>query len=77
MPKLPRVTSRRLLQALLRAGFYIHHQTGSHANLRRAGKPHLHVVVPRHGGDLAPKTIKSIIVQCELTVDEFVTLLGK
>jgi predicted RNA binding protein YcfA (HicA-like mRNA interferase family) len=77
MPRLPRVTPRKLLRALLRAGFYIHHQTGSHANLRHPEKSHLHVVVPRHSGDLAPKTIKSIIVQCELTVDEFVTLLGK
>jgi antitoxin HicB len=26
MPKLPRITSRKLLQVLVRAGFYIHHQ---------------------------------------------------
>lgn len=77
MPKLPRVTSRRLLQALLRGGFYIHHQTGSHANLRHRNKTHLHVVVPRHSRDLAPKTIKSIIVQCEMTVEELIALLGK
>jgi predicted RNA binding protein YcfA (HicA-like mRNA interferase family) len=75
MPKLPRINSRKLLQALLRAGFYVHHQTGSHANLRHHLKTHLHVVVPRYHGDLAPKTIKSIIVQAELTVEEFVTLL--
>lgn len=77
MPKLPRITSRRLLQVLLRAGFYIHHQTGSHANLRHRTKTHLHIVVPRHSGDLAPKTIKSIIVQAEMTVEEFVALLGQ
>jgi predicted RNA binding protein YcfA (HicA-like mRNA interferase family) len=75
MPKLPRITSRRLIRALLRAGFYVHHQTGSHVNLRRHDKAHLHVVVPQHSGDLAPKTIKSIIVQAEMTVEEFVALL--
>jgi predicted RNA binding protein YcfA (HicA-like mRNA interferase family) len=75
MPKLPRISSRKLLQALRRAGFYIHHQTGSHANLRHSTKTNLHVVVPRHGGDLAPKTIKSIITQAEMTVEEFVELL--
>jgi predicted RNA binding protein YcfA (HicA-like mRNA interferase family) len=75
MPKLPRITSKKLLQVLLKAGFYIHHQTGSHANLRHEVKAHLHVVVPRHGGDLAPKTTKSIIVQAEMTVEEFVALL--
>jgi predicted RNA binding protein YcfA (HicA-like mRNA interferase family) len=75
MPKLPRVTSRRLLQALLKAGFYIHHQTGSHVNLRHHVKQYLRIVVPQHARDLAPKTIKSILVQAELTVDELVALL--
>jgi predicted RNA binding protein YcfA (HicA-like mRNA interferase family) len=77
MPKLPRITSRKLLQVLLRAGFYIHHQTGSHANLRHGTKTHLHVVVPRHSGDLAPKTLKAIIVQAEMTPAEFSALLGR
>lgn len=75
MPKLSRISSRKLLQILLRAGFYIHHQTGSHANLRHHTKIHLHVVVPRHSGDLAPKTVKSIISQAEMTVEEFAELL--
>jgi predicted RNA binding protein YcfA (HicA-like mRNA interferase family) len=75
MPKLPRITSRRLIRALLRTGFYIHHQTGSHMNLRHHEKSHLHVVVPQHSGDLAPKTLKSIIIQAEMTVEEFVALL--
>jgi len=38
-------------------------------------KTHLHVVIPRHNGDLAPKTIKSVIVQAEMTVEELVSLL--
>lgn len=71
MARLPRVTAKRVLKALLRSGFYIHHQTGSHVNLRHHSKPHLHVVIPSHGGDLAPKTIKSILAQAELTVEEF------
>ena len=77
MPKLPRTNSTKLIRVLLRAGFYIHHQTGSHANLRHRLKTHLRVVVPRHSGDLAPKTLKSIITQCDLTLEEFVALLGK
>jgi predicted RNA binding protein YcfA (HicA-like mRNA interferase family) len=75
MPRLPRIGSRLLLQVPVRAGFYIHHQTGSHANLRHPEKDHLHVVVPRHRGDLAPKTLKSIIIQAEMTVEKFVELL--
>jgi len=61
--------------SITKAGFYIHHQTGSHVNLRNHDKAHLHVVVPQHSGDLALKTIKSIIVQAEMTVEEFVALL--
>ena len=60
---------------MLRADFYVHHQTGSHMNLRHHEKSHLHVVVPQHSGDLAPKTLKSIIIQAEMTVEEFVALL--
>ena len=71
MARLPRATSKRVLKALLRSGFYIHHQTGSHVNLRHHSKGHLHVVIPLHTGDLAPKTIKSILVQAELTVEKF------
>ena len=71
MPRLPRVTPKRVLSALLREGFYIHHQTGSQVNLRHHTKLHLHVVIPGHGGDLAPKTVKSILAQAELTIEEF------
>jgi predicted RNA binding protein YcfA (HicA-like mRNA interferase family) len=77
MPKLPRITSRKLLQVLSRAGFYIHHQTGSHANLRHRTNALLHIVVPCHNGDLALKTLKSIIIQSDMTVEEFVALLNQ
>ncbi|MBU2578912.1 type II toxin-antitoxin system HicA family toxin [Patescibacteria group bacterium] len=55
-------------------GVYIHHQTGSHANLRHKTKLHLHVVIPCHNKELAPKTLKSIIIQTELTIEEFINL---
>ena len=75
MPKLPRVSSRKLLRVLLRVGFREHHQTGSHINPQHPDKQHLHVVVPYHSGDLAPKTLKSILAQAELAVSEFIELL--
>jgi predicted RNA binding protein YcfA (HicA-like mRNA interferase family) len=77
MPKLPRLTPKNLLRVLLRAGFYVHHQTGSHANLRHATKEHLRIVVPRHGGELAPKTLKSILFQAEMTVEDLMSQMGK
>lgn len=75
MPKLPRLSSAKALKALLSNGFYVHHQTGSHVNLRHETKIHLHVVVPKHSRDLAPKTLASIISQAELTIPEFMELL--
>lgn len=75
MTKLPRTTPRKVLEALLRASFYVHHQTGSHINLRHKIKSDVHVVIPRHNRDLAPKTLKSIIKQSELKAEEFIKLL--
>jgi len=77
MPKLPRASAKRILDALLKAGFYIHHHTGSHANLRHHIKQYLHVVIPARNRDLAPKTIKSILIQAELTIEEFIEILKK
>ena len=75
MPKLPRVTPRKVVRALLRAGFYLHHQSGSHINLRHETNTYLHVVIAYHNKDLAPKTVRSIIAQAGLTVEEFKALL--
>jgi predicted RNA binding protein YcfA (HicA-like mRNA interferase family) len=75
MPPLPVLTARAVVRVLQRAGFRIHHQTGSHVHLRHPAKASLRVVVPFHGRDLAPKTLRSIIAQCEMTVEEFLALL--
>lgn len=75
MPKLPVITPRKLLKALLKSGFYIHHQSGSHINMRHRSKNHLHIVIPFHMRDLAPKTLKSILIQSEISIDELKSLL--
>lgn len=75
MPKLPVTTPRKLLKALLKVGFYIHHQSGSHVNLRHKDKTNLHTVIPIHSKDLAPKTLKTILVQSEISVQEIIDLL--
>jgi predicted RNA binding protein YcfA (HicA-like mRNA interferase family) len=75
-PRLPVLKPREVLRALLRAGFEIHHQAGSHAQLRHAQKPHLRVTVPRHDRfDLPLPVLKSILRQAELTVEEFLGYL--
>ena len=70
MPKLPRLSSDKLIKILLKLGFYIHHQRGSHINLRNIYKSHLHVVIPTNRKELAPKTFKSILTQAEITLRE-------
>jgi predicted RNA binding protein YcfA (HicA-like mRNA interferase family) len=75
-PALPVLRPKRVLRALLRAGFIIHHQTGSHAQLRHSERPHLRVTVPRHDRfDLPQGVLRSILRQAEMTVEEFLELL--
>lgn len=70
--KLPAVRPKKVIKALERGGFEVHHATGSHYILK---KEKLRVTVPYHRKDLKPGTLKSIIEQAGLTVDEFLDLL--
>ena len=72
MPRLPVIRPRELVGALEKAGFYQVRQKGSHLQLKRGN---LLVTVPMHGGDLNQGTLRSIIRQAHLTVDEFLDLL--
>jgi predicted RNA binding protein YcfA (HicA-like mRNA interferase family) len=73
MTKLPAISSRECIRALAKAGFYFVRQTGSHIVLRR-DEPLKQVVVPEHK-ELAAGTLRRIIRDAGLTVDEFVELL--
>jgi predicted RNA binding protein YcfA (HicA-like mRNA interferase family) len=75
-PRVPILKPREVLHALQKAGFEIHHQSGSHAQLKHPGKPHLRVTVPRHDRfDVPVPVLRSIIRQAGMTVDEFLELL--
>ena len=74
-PALPVVKAKAALRALERAGCYIHHSTGSHARLFHRTKPALRVTVPIHSRDLPMGTLKNILRQAGLSVDEFLKLL--
>lgn len=73
MSKLPRISSRECVNALLKTGFYVSRQTGSHINMRR-DDPYAKTVVPQRR-ELPTGTLRRIIRDAGLTVDEFVTLL--
>ena len=70
--KLPRdVSGAQTIRALHRLGFQLMRQTGSHARLAREGR---RVTVPLHGS-LAPGTLRSILRQVGITLDEFLAAL--
>ena len=70
-PRLPSLTARKVLRALRRAGFYIHHQTGSHATLKHPDDPTKRVTVPVHSRDLQRGTLLAIVKQAGMTTEEF------
>ena len=56
MAELPNLKPKQVVAALSKSGFYVHHQTGSHAILKsRDGK--FRVTVPMHGKDLKKGTL--------------------
>jgi predicted RNA binding protein YcfA (HicA-like mRNA interferase family) len=60
---------------LKRAGFFVHHVSGSHYVLKRLGAPALRVTLPWHNKDLKRGTLASIIEQSGHTTEEFLKLL--
>ena len=75
MAKLPIVKPKKVIAALQRAGFFIDHQTGSHARLIHQTEPQRRVSVPMHNKDLKRGTLKSILRQAELSVEDLIKLL--
>ena len=75
MTGIPVVTSRQLIRALLRAGFFVHHVRGSHHYLKHPDKPGLLVSVPFHNRDLKRGTLGAILRQAGMTIDELRNLL--
>ena len=74
MTRIPRVEGKDIVSALKRADFRISHIRGSHHYLRREGANL--VCVPVHSGAILDvKTLKSILEQAGLTIDELIELL--
>ena len=75
-PGLPAVNGRRVIRALQRAGFVVDRIAGSHHLLVHQDDPRLLVTVPMHAGrDIKAGTLRGIIRQAGLTVEEFRDLL--
>lgn len=74
MSRLPVVSGQAAIKALRRIGYEFDHQRGSHVTLRHTDPPHRRITIPDHD-ELAKGTLRAIIRQVGLTVDEFTALL--
>ncbi len=71
----PALRPTKVLNALLRAGFYIQRTKGSHHVLKHPDRPELRVTLPLHNSELKRKTLATIIEQAGYTPEEFIKLL--
>ena len=74
MSELPRISGRKVVAALSKAGYEFDRQKGSHIILRQSEYPHRRIVVPDHR-EIAKGTLRKIIRQAGLTVKGFKQLL--
>ena len=74
MSELPRISGREVIAVLSKIGYKKDRQKGSHIILRQISYPHRRVVVPDHR-EVAKGTLRKIIKQVGLTVEEFKRLL--
>ncbi len=74
MSKLPLISGREVVAALSKIGYQKDRQKGSHIVLRQIDYPHRRIVVPDHR-EIAKGTLRKIIKQAGLTVEEFIQLL--
>jgi predicted RNA binding protein YcfA (HicA-like mRNA interferase family) len=74
--KLPVVSGQDAARAFGRTGYEVDHQTGSHMILRHHDPPHRRLTVPNHA-ELAKGTLRALIREAGLTVEQFVDLLRR
>ncbi|HDH57576.1 MAG TPA: type II toxin-antitoxin system HicA family toxin [Bacteroidetes bacterium] len=73
MNMLPNISGKKCLKVLEKKGYYLKRQHGSHMILRR-DNPFSQIVVPDHK-ELDRGTLRAIIRQAGLSLDEFINLL--
>jgi predicted RNA binding protein YcfA (HicA-like mRNA interferase family) len=73
-PKLPTATAKDLVRVAQKLGFLFRRQSGSHAIYVRASDQ-ARVVIPMHRGELKTKTLRGIIQDLRISMEEFANLL--
>lgn len=66
--RLPVISGKKVIKILLKKGYFIHNQKGSHIHLQHPEKAP--VTVPNHEV-IVPKTLKSIMQATGLTREDF------
>ena len=74
MPKLPRISGRECVNALEKVGFYFVRRAKSNHIYMRRDNPFAVISVPDHR-ELHTGTLREIISQSGLTVQEFIDLI--
>ena len=74
--RLPSVKPKDVLRAFERAGFLVHHSSGSHHILKHRENPRLRIVVPLHNMDIKRGLLHALIKDAGLTVERFLEYLG-
>ncbi|MCL4511163.1 MAG: type II toxin-antitoxin system HicA family toxin [Bacteroidetes bacterium] len=70
----PVVSGKEVIKALSKIGYEFDHQRGSHIVLRQMKAPFRRITVPNHD-EIARGTLRSIIREAGLTLEEFSSLL--
>jgi predicted RNA binding protein YcfA (HicA-like mRNA interferase family) len=76
MGRLPVIAGREAVRAFEKIGYAVTHQTGSHIIMRREKPPHRHLSIPDHR-ELAKGTLRGLIRDAGLTIEEFLDLMGR
>jgi predicted RNA binding protein YcfA (HicA-like mRNA interferase family) len=74
MSRLPQLSGREVGAALQSIGYEFDRQRGSHMIFRESSSPYRRLTVPDHK-EVAKGTLRAIIRQAGLTVEEFIGLL--
>ena len=74
MSRLPRLSGHEVVKSLQQTGYEFDRQRGSHIILRQVTAPYRRIVIPDHK-EVAKGTLRAIIRETGLTVEEFLNLL--
>jgi len=72
MTKLPVISAKKLVKVLVKLGYFVRGQRASHIHLRHSVLPPL--TIPNHK-EIAKGTLRAILNQAKLTIEEFLELL--